>query len=68
MSDYQRRALGDFCEYIERSGVGVNCAQYDTLFRSSAIHSPRSSEWEAPWLSGYQGSKPVRIGNDLAKT
>lgn len=23
----------------------------------------RLSEWEAPWLSGYEGSKPVRIGN-----
>jgi GH15 family glucan-1,4-alpha-glucosidase len=23
----------------------------------------RLSEWEVPWLPGYQGSKPVRIGN-----
>jgi len=23
----------------------------------------RLDEWEVPWLSGYQGSKPVRIGN-----
>ena len=23
----------------------------------------RLPEWEVPWLSGYQGSKPVRIGN-----
>src|SRR5262245_58282752 len=23
----------------------------------------RLSEWEVPWLSGYEGSKPVRIGN-----
>jgi len=23
----------------------------------------RLAEWEVPWLSGYQGSKPVRIGN-----
>ena len=23
----------------------------------------RLTEWEVPWLSGYQGSKPVRIGN-----
>jgi GH15 family glucan-1,4-alpha-glucosidase len=23
----------------------------------------RLTEWEAPWLPGYEGSKPVRIGN-----
>jgi GH15 family glucan-1,4-alpha-glucosidase len=23
----------------------------------------RLTEWEVPWLSGYEGSKPVRIGN-----
>ena len=23
----------------------------------------RLSEWEVPWLAGYEGSKPVRIGN-----
>ncbi|MCW2285913.1 GH15 family glucan-1,4-alpha-glucosidase [Rhodoblastus acidophilus] len=23
----------------------------------------RLTEWEIPWLSGYEGSKPVRIGN-----
>ncbi len=23
----------------------------------------RLTEWEAPWLAGYEGSKPVRIGN-----
>jgi GH15 family glucan-1,4-alpha-glucosidase len=23
----------------------------------------RLAEWEIPWLSGYEGSKPVRIGN-----
>ena len=23
----------------------------------------RLTEWEVPWLSGYQGSKPVRVGN-----
>jgi GH15 family glucan-1,4-alpha-glucosidase len=24
----------------------------------------RVPEWEVPWLSGYEGSKPVRVGND----
>lgn len=23
----------------------------------------RLSEWEVPWLAGYEGSKPVRVGN-----
>jgi GH15 family glucan-1,4-alpha-glucosidase len=26
----------------------------------------RLDEWEAPWLAGYEGSKPVRIGNAAA--
>jgi len=26
----------------------------------------RLAEWEVPWLSGYEGSKPVRIGNAAA--
>ena len=26
----------------------------------------RIPEWEVPWLSGYQGAKPVRIGNAAA--
>ncbi len=26
----------------------------------------RLTEWEVPWLPGYQGSQPVRIGNDAA--
>lgn len=32
------------------------------------IHGERSLvEWEAGWLSGYEGSKPVRIGNAAAE-
>ena len=26
----------------------------------------RLTEWEVPWLPGYEGSHPVRIGNDAA--
>src|SRR6476659_1854191 len=26
----------------------------------------RLAEWEVPWLAGYEGSKPVRIGNAAA--
>jgi GH15 family glucan-1,4-alpha-glucosidase len=27
----------------------------------------RLTEWEAPWLSGYEGARPVRIGNAAAE-
>jgi len=27
----------------------------------------RVPEWEVPWLGGYQGAKPVRVGNAAAK-
>ena len=27
----------------------------------------RLTEWEVPWLPGYEGSRPVRIGNAAAK-
>lgn len=27
----------------------------------------RLTEWEVPWLSGYEGAKPVRIGNAAAQ-
>jgi GH15 family glucan-1,4-alpha-glucosidase len=26
----------------------------------------RLPEWEVPWLAGYEGSRPVRIGNAAA--
>jgi GH15 family glucan-1,4-alpha-glucosidase len=27
----------------------------------------RLDEWEVPWLTGYEGAKPVRVGNAAAK-
>jgi GH15 family glucan-1,4-alpha-glucosidase len=27
----------------------------------------RTSEWEVPWLPGYEGSRPVRIGNKASE-
>ena len=26
----------------------------------------RLTEWEVPWLPGYEGSRPVRVGNAAA--
>src|SRR6266480_815082 len=51
------------------------CAWRDWLLRAAAgspsqiqimyglAGEKRLAEWEVPWLSGYAGSKPVRIGN-----
>src|SRR5689334_24186404 len=37
---------------------------YTTLFRSyGSAGERRLTEWEVPWLPGYEGSQPVRMGN-----
>jgi len=47
-------------EWLRRSVAG-SPAQVQTLY---GIRSERwVLEWEVPWLPGYQGAKPVRIGN-----
>src|SRR5215472_17210665 len=36
-------------------------AQVQIMYGVAGEH--RLTEWEVPWLSGYQGARPVRIGN-----
>jgi len=47
-------------EWLRRSVAG-SPAQLQTLYGVGGER--RLPEWEVPWLSGYQGSQPVRIGN-----
>ncbi len=46
--------------WLHRSVAGTP-AQVQTLYGLSGERW--ILEWEVPWLSGYQGAKPVRIGN-----
>ena len=47
-------------EWLRRSVAG-SPAQLQTLYGIAGER--RLPEWEVPWLSGYQGAQPVRIGN-----
>lgn len=47
-------------EWLRRSIAG-NPAQVQTLYGLAGER--QLAEWEVPWLRGYQGAKPVRIGN-----
>ena len=38
----------------------------DTQIMYGVDGSRRLSEYELPWLSGYEGASPVRVGNDAA--
>ena len=40
-------------------------AQVQIMYGLSGEH--RLTEWEVPWLCGYEGAKPVRIGNAAAE-
>jgi len=46
--------------WLRRSIAGTP-AQVQTLYGLAGER--RLMEWEAPWLAGYRGSRPVRIGN-----
>jgi GH15 family glucan-1,4-alpha-glucosidase len=50
----------DWSEWLRRSVAG-SPAQIQTLYGLAGER--RLSEWELPNLAGYQGAKPVRIGN-----
>jgi glucoamylase len=47
-------------DWLQRSIAG-SAAQIQIMYGLSGER--RLDEWEAPWLDGYQGAKPVRIGN-----
>ncbi|MDQ2803467.1 MAG: glycoside hydrolase family 15 protein, partial [Pseudomonadota bacterium] len=47
-------------EWLRRSVAG-SPAQTQILYGLAGER--RSPEWEVPWLAGYQGARPVRIGN-----
>jgi glucoamylase len=47
-------------DWLQRTIAG-SAAQIQIMYGLSGER--RLDEWEAPWLDGYQGAKPVRIGN-----
>ena len=59
--------------YMEEAGVWRDWLQRSIAGSASQIQimyglhgERRLDEWEVPWLAGYQGAKPVRIGNGAA--
>ncbi len=47
-------------EWLHRSVAG-SPEQIQTLYGLAGER--RLAEWEVPWLAGYQGARPVRVGN-----
>ncbi len=58
-SGYSEEA-GAWREWLHRAVAG-SAAQVQIMYGLAGER--RLSEWEVPWLPGYQGAKPVRIGN-----
>jgi GH15 family glucan-1,4-alpha-glucosidase len=50
-------------DWLLRAAAG-SPAQIQTMYRVAGER--RLAEWEVPWLTGYEGSLPVRIGNAAA--
>ena len=48
-----------------RRAVAGNPAQVQIMYGLAGER--RLDEWEVPWLAGYEGARPVRIGNAAAK-
>jgi len=46
--------------WLLRAGAGESS---DLQIMYGAAGERRLTEWEVPWLPGYQGSQPVRVGN-----
>jgi GH15 family glucan-1,4-alpha-glucosidase len=54
---------GVWRDWLQRSIAG-SASQIQIMY---GLHGERRlDEWEVPWLGGYQGAKPVRIGNGAA--
>lgn len=51
---------GKWREWLLRAAAG-SPSQVQTMYGIRGER--RLTEWEVPWLSGYEGAKPVRIGN-----
>jgi GH15 family glucan-1,4-alpha-glucosidase len=48
-------------EWLMRAAAG-SPAQMQTVY--GVAGERRLTEWELPWLPGYEGARPVRVGND----
>ncbi len=53
----------DWRDWLHRAVAGAP-AQIQIMYGLAGER--RLDEWELPWLAGYQGAKPVRIGNAAA--
>jgi len=51
-------------QWLLRAAAG-DPARLQIMYRLTGEH--RLSEWEVGWLAGYEGSKPVRVGNAAAE-
>jgi GH15 family glucan-1,4-alpha-glucosidase len=54
---------GAWREWLLRAVAG---APGDTQIMYGLAGERRLTEWEVPWLDGYEGSRPVRVGNAAA--
>ena len=58
------REAADWRLWLRRAVAG-DPAQVQIMYGLAGER--RLDEWEVPWLAGYEGAKPVRIGNAAAK-
>src|SRR5207249_1792248 len=55
---------GAWREWLLRAVAG-NPADLQILYTVTGAR--RLPEWEVPWLAGFRGSRPVRVGNAAAE-
>jgi len=53
----------DWCDWLYRAVAGT---PEDLHIMYGIAGERRLAEWEVPWLPGYQGAAPVRIGNSAS--